>query len=212
MSKYSGKCDFFNHLYVSAETEEEAFEKFNGTKLYISRSLPDDFNWGKVLKEKIDIAEVYYKKVEYSSIKDLIPLYPYLVVFGFCDNTDSHNSVVWLSCESFVDREERECLEWRLKELLKIYNRCKRKKIEFDVEEALKKIVWNGYNEELYRELANRVKEKGKKATIDGIHLKMQEYYRQELVDEMIKHGLNPADYGYGRFIKETNINEDIKE
>ena len=40
----------------------------------------------------------------------------------------------------------------------------------------------------------------------------MQEYYRQELVDEMIKHGLNPADYGYGRFIKETNINEDIKE
>lgn len=212
MSRYSGKCDFCDNLYVNAETEEEAFEKFKGTKLYISQPLPDDFNWEKALKEKINIADTYYKKVEYSSIKDLIPFYPYLVTFGWYDNADSHNSVIWLSRESFVDREERECLEWRLKELIKIYNRCKRKKIEFDVEEALEKIVWNGYNEEPYRELANRVKEKGKKATIDGIHLKMQEYYRQELVDEMIKHGLNPADYGYGRFIKETNINEDIKE
>lgn len=204
MSNVSGKFDFCDHLWMSYDTEEEAFNKFNGTKLYIMQPLPEDFNLEEALEGKINIPETYYKKIEYSSMKDLIPLYPHLVSIAFYDNTDSHNSVVCLSSESFVDREEREQLEWHLKELLKIYNRCKRNKTEFDVEEAVKKVTWGGWNEEVYRELAIRVKEHGKKAIIDGIHLKMHEYYRQELVDEMIKNGLNPADYGnYERFYGE---------
>lgn len=70
-------------------------------------------------------------------------------------------------------------------------------------------MVWNGWNEESYRELANRVKEKGRKATIDGIHLKMHERYRQLLVDEMLKHGLDPCKYGdYKRFIKEDSSDD----
>lgn len=201
MSYYSGKCDFCDHLFISAETEEEAFNKFNGTKLYIRQPLPEDFDLEEALKNNVNIPETYYKKVEYSSIKDLIPYYPHLTVFCAVDNTDPKSSVVCLSRESFVDREEQESLEFGLKDLLRIYNRCKRKKIEFDVEEALKEVVWNRWNEEPYRELANKVKEKGKKASIEGIHLKMHEYYRQELVNEMIKNGLNPADYGYKRFI-----------
>ena len=203
ISKYSGKCDFCIHLWIGgAETEEEAFNKFNGTKLYICQPLPNNFNWDKALEEKINIPETYYKKVEYSSINDLIPLYPHLIVLSCCDNTESRNSIVCLTSKSFVDIEEQESLEFNLKRLLTIYNRCRRKKIEFDVEEALKEIVWNGWNEEAYRELANRVKLCGKKATIDGIHLKMHERYRQELVDEMLKHGLNPCDYGdYERFV-----------
>lgn len=201
MSKFSGKCDFADHLWISAETEEEVFNKFKGTKLYICRPLPDNFSWEEALKNKINIPETYYKKIEYSSIKDLIPLYPYLAVFCAVDNTDPKTSVICLSRESFVDSEEREILEWRLKNLLRIYNRCKRKKIEFDVEDALKEIVWRGYNEEPYRELANRVKEKGKRATIDGIHLKMHEYYREQLVSEMLKHDIDPCKYGdYKRF------------
>lgn len=202
MGRYSGKYDFYDSLFGSVETEEEAFNKFNGTKLYIIQSLPDDFSWEETLENKVNIPETYYKKIEYSSIKDLIPFYPHIIGFAACDNTDSHNSVVCLSRESFVDSEERENLEFRLKHLLRIYNRCKRKKIEFDVEEALKEVVWGDWNKEAYRELANRVANKGKKATVDGIHLKMHEYYRRELVNEMLKHGLNPCDYGdYGRFV-----------
>lgn len=208
ISNFSGKCDFCDHLWIRAETEEEVFNKFNGTRLYISQPLPDDFDWEVALKNKINIPETYYKKVEYSSIKDLIPLYPHLISFAGVDNTDSRNSVICLSRESFVDSEERESLEWRLKHLLRIYNRCKRKKIEFDVEEALKEVVWNGYNEEPYRELANRVKEKGKKANIEGIHLKMHEYYRRELVDEMLRHDIDPAKYGYGRFVEIGESND----
>lgn len=135
-------------------------------------------------------------------MKDLIPYYPHIIGFAACDNTDSHKSVVCLSSESFVDREEREILEWKLKNILRIYNRCKRKKIEFDIDEVIKEICWNGWNEEVYRELAERVKERGKKATIDGIHLRMHEKYRQDLVNEMLKNGLNPCDYGYERFVK----------
>ena len=208
MGTYSGKCDFEDHLWIGAETEEEAFNKFNGTKLYICQPLPDGFNWDKALEEKVNIPETYYKKVEYSSINDLIPLYPHLVIFAACDNRDSKNSVVCLTQKSFVDSEEQESLEFRLKRLLTIYNRCKRKKIEFDVEDALKEIVWNGYNEEPYRELANRVKLHGKKASVEGIHLKMHEIYRQELVNEMLKHGINPADYGYERFVMGANTND----
>ena len=205
MSMYSGKADFCIHLWAIAETEEEAFNKFNGTKLYMIQPLPDDFSFEKAIKDKVNIPETYYKKIEYSSIKDLIPFYPYTIAFAGCDNTDSRNSVVCLSSESHVDREERENLEFRLKELLRIYNRCKRKKIEFNVEEAVKEITWNGWNEEPYTELAKRIKEQGKKASIDGIHLTMHEHYRKELVDEMIKNGLNPCQYGdYKRFINEN--------
>ena len=139
------------------EIKEEAFDKFNGTKLYICQPLPDDFSWEEALKNKVNIPETYYKKIEYSSIKDLIPYYPHITAF-------SCGSVICLSRESFVDSEEREILEWRLKDLLRIYNRCKRKKIEFDVEESLKDMFWSDWNKEPYRELANRVKEKGKKA------------------------------------------------
>lgn len=202
MSYYSGKCDFCDHIWMSSETEEEAFNKFNGTKLYITQPLPDDFSWEEAHQTNIDIPETYFKKIEYSSIKDLIPFYPYTISMAFYSK-NPYESMICLSSESFVDKEERESLEWRLKNLLTIYNRCKRKKIEFNVEEALKEIVWNGWNEEPYRELSNRVKENGKKATINGIHLKMHEYYRRELVNEMIKNGLNPCDYGnYERFIE----------
>lgn len=134
-------------------------------------------------------------------LEDLIPYYPY-IIGSACYNNTERKSVIHLSSESWVDREERECLEFQLKNLLRIYNSCKRKKTEFDIEEVLKKVVWNGWNEQPYRELAERVKEKGKKATVNGIHLKMHEYYRKELVDEMLKNGLNPCDYGdYERFI-----------
>ena len=37
MSRFSGKCDFCDYLFMSAENEEDAFEKFRETKLYIMK-------------------------------------------------------------------------------------------------------------------------------------------------------------------------------
>ena len=174
----------------------------------MSQPLPEDFDFNKALDKNVNIPETYYKKVEYSSIKDLIPYYPYLVSIACCDNTDARNSVVCLTSESFVDREERETLEFRLKEILKIYNHCKRKKTEFNVDNVVEQVCWMGWNKTAITELANRVKEKGKKATIEGIHLTMHERYREELVREMVKHDIDPAKYGYERFIKGGKQNE----
>lgn len=177
MSRYSGKCDCFDSLVIIHEYTEEELK--NNVKIYVGNS---------------DIP----LKIE--SSKDLIPFYPYLIGSAYFDNEEK-KSVVHLSSESFVDREERESLEFKLKRLLTIYNRCKRKKIEFNINEAVKEVAWDKYDEKIYRILAERVREKGKKATIDGLHLEMHEYYRKELVDEMNKNGLNPADYGYERFV-----------
>ena len=191
---------------MSAETDEEAFAKFNGTRLYVWQPLPDGVDLIKELKDGVNVPETYYKKVEYSSIKDLVPYYPHLVSMAHYDNKNPRNSLVIISPKSYVDENEKDFLEWYLKDLLKIYRRCKRKKIEFNVDDAVKEVCWHDYNKEEIVELANRVKEKGKKATIDGIHLPFNEkYYRQELVNEMLKYGLDPCEYGdYERFIKEV--------
>jgi hypothetical protein len=178
ISKFSGKCDVFDSLIaINGYTDEELK---NNVNIYIGD-----------VKTPLKI----------ENQQSLIPYYAHLVCGSLHDNKERKASI-YITKESFVDREERENLEWRLEKLLTIYNRCKRKKIEFDVEEALKEIVWNGWNEEPYRKLANRVKEHGKKATVDGIHLRMHEHYRRDLVDEMIKNGLNPLRYGdYARFM-----------
>lgn len=178
ISRYSGKCDWFDVLEIHGYTIEELQ---NNVIIYVGKN-----------SEPLHVEK----------ISDMIPYYPYLVGSACFDNKE-RKAIIHLSSESFVDREERENLEWRLKDLLRIYNRCKRKKIEFDIDDAVKEITWNGWNEEPYKELANRVKEKGKKASVDGIHLRMHERYRQELVEEMLRNNLNPADYGYERFIKE---------
>lgn len=177
ISRYSGKYD----LCDSLETHDYTLEELqNNVKIYVGNN-PEP---------------LYIKRME-----DLMPFYPYLISSACYNNVDK-KSVIHLSSESFVDREEREILEWKLKHLLRIYNRCKRKKIEFDVEEALNEVVRDGWNEKAFRELANRVKENGKKATVNGIHLKMHEHYRMELVSQMLKNNLNPLKYGdYQRFI-----------
>lgn len=142
---------------------------------------------------------------------DLIPYYAYIIGSSYHDNKKK-KAVIHLSSESFVDREERECLEYYAERLIKIYNRCKRNKIEFDADEAASEVCWI-CNKEAITELAKRVKEnKGKNIDFADIHLEMHDYYRQKLADEMIKNGLNPADFGYGRFVKDGDLYKSIEE
>lgn len=169
MSMYSGKCDLYDTIEVFGE----------------------DY----ILKSKIYIGS-NDKPLNFNNIRDLIPYYPHIICTSSGDKT---SSIIHLTTESFVDIEEREFLEFHLKEILRIYNRCKRKKIEFKVEDVLKELSIIT-NQDITRELIERVKKNGKKANIDGLHLSSSDYYRKELVEEMKKNGLNPADYGYERF------------
>lgn len=177
MSRYSGKCDI-------ADTIDMQGEKILNAKIYVGYSnVP----------------------LQIDSMTDLIPYYPYIISSAYFDNVEG-KSIIRLSTKSWVDHEERNRLMSYLQHLIRIYNRCKRKKIAFDVEEAVIEVCWRDWNKDAIVELANRVKEKGKQATVDGIYLKMSERYRQELVDEMLRHGLNPADYGYSKFVQ-CNLN-----
>lgn len=176
MSMFSGKCDCYDTLIAIHNYTEDDLK--NKVKIYVGNNT---------------------EPLHIESYKDLIPYYPYLISFAMFSKG---KSVVHLSSESFVDSEERESLYFRLKELIKIYNHCKRKKTEFSVNDAVKEVCYGDWNSDIICELAKRVKENGKKATIDGLHLKLYELYRKTLVDEMLKNGIDPCEYGYGRFME----------
>lgn len=187
MSKFSGKCDFADSLEINKYTLEELQ---NNVLIYIGNN-PEPLHIEKM--------------------SDLIPYYPYLIGMAYHDNKE-RKAIINLSSESWVDREERYRLETYLKYILRIYNRCKRKKIEMSIDDVVEEICWNDWNKEQVTELANRVKKCGKKATIDGIHLKMHEHYRQELVDLMVENDLEPCRYGgYERFVNKERIYENSK-
>lgn len=185
MSSYSGKCDFADYIFMSSEdlTDEQLFDRFNGTKLYKYKPKEQCVDI-----ENIEDMKLNWEEIKYSSIKDLIPYYPYIVCLSCRDNTDNNNSMVVLSSESYVDEEERETLEYMLKSVLTYYNRSKRKKEPFDKSVVLSKICHNHYNEDIYKELINRVEKYGKKASTDGIELQMSKYYRDNLRKEIEKY------------------------
>lgn len=123
------------------------------------------------------------------SQKDLAPYYAHLV-------SAASGSDIRISEESFVDLEEREHLTWRLEKVKKYYRKCKRMKIPYDMDEAVKQSSFFT-SSDIDREIAKRVGEKGSKATIDGLRLSFQEHHRKELFTEMVRLGWNKeqADY-----------------
>lgn len=195
MGRTCGKCCFEDSLFISSESEQEAFEKFKGTELYVSQQLPEEVKIKDLIDAHIDIPATYYKKIEYHSINDLIPYYPYIISF-------SCGSRVVLSRKSYVDQKEEDSLRFYLELLIKEYNKCRRKKIPFDVCKVADEVCLSTYDKEAVAELTHRVKQCGNKATYEGIHLEIEEHYRKELVKIMLEHNMNPADYGYGRFVK----------
>ena len=170
MSIYSGKCDFYDHIEIFG------VERTMNSEVYVGDSLTP---------------------LKFKSEKDLIPYYPYVI---YMSASDGEHTNMRLTRKSWVDIEEEEMLNIYLNLFLKYLRKCKRKKMEYVVEEAVENVCW--YYDEAFVELAKRVKEDGKNATFDGLYLKGKEFYRQFLVDEMVKNGLNLADYGLERFEK----------
>ena len=161
ISKYSGKCDF--------------------------KDMCEIHNIDNILKSNVYIGWNIIP-LKFESEKDLIPYYPYIV--GSSSTTNGVGEIR-LSTESYVDRSERESLEFYTKACQKYVNKCKRKKEFCDIGHFNKENNY-GYNE-VYEEIISRLMmvgfEKDFKFTLDGIYLPMAERYRKELYDEMIKNG-----------------------
>lgn len=96
---------------------------------------------------------------------------------------------IHISKESYIDEEERDHLQWKLNDVKRYWRSCKRKKIPYDIEKATQIISFFGMSNGIEQEIARRVEKDGDKATIDGIHDYMHEYYRNKLLEEMIRLG-----------------------
>lgn len=179
MSRFSGKCDFYDVIEIHKYTLEELK---NNVKIYVG--IGND------------------KEIKIEKMSDLIPYYPYLISVGSYDNVE-RKSVIHLSNRSYVDIEERDYLEYLFGQVLRIYKRCKKKKIEFNKEDVIDELCYSAYNQNRYEELFDRISRDGIHANVDGMHITSAERYRKELVKEMIKNGLNPREYGYERFVDE---------
>lgn len=159
ISKYSGKCDFCD--------------------------MCDIHNVDNILKSKVYIGRNIIP-LKFETEKDLIPYYQYLVATS---STTNGIGEIRLSTESYVNKQERETLEWYVKDCQKYMNKCKRKKEIINIEH-----FDNQYNKNVYREILIRLVDKSKEFTLDGIYLPMSEYYRKELYDEMVKNGYSEYD------------------
>ena len=178
ISLYSGRCDLKDTL--------------------------DIFGVNEIIKKYKIYASNQILPLEVKEPKDLIPYYPFLT--SSMSSNKETGGTIYLTSESYIDTEERQSLTWTLNNLIKIWKRCKRKKIPFDKEEALAQTTLFTPRE-YEEEIADRVAKFGDKATIDGIHIKSHNRYRQDLYDEMIKNGWDEAKsyiwcFGFDRWIE----------
>ena len=140
------------------------------------------------------------------SEKDLIAYYTYgTSIIGW----DDDHGVIILSDKSYIDQEEEELLDCRLEILKKYWRKCKRKKIPFDKNEALSRIVWPTDDEpQPYEiELVNRVAELGEAATGENLHDVFHDRMRKEWYELMIENGWDEKRayawvYGWRRFLE----------
>lgn len=164
ISRYSGRCDLYDVLVDIREVTD-----FSKVKIYTYGNF--------IIPLRID------------SQKDLMPYYPYIVAISV-GNSDG-TQIIHLSEKSYVDTEEEEHLIWDLDTLKRYYRRQKRKHQPFDSDEALKKISFFDDSAEYKKELVNRVRELGEKATIEDIHIPFMDTMRQRLYEDMVAAGWN---------------------
>lgn len=171
MSMFSGKCDFYDSFIATHGNgdEEKVVENLKKLNLFVQG---ED---GRSHEVKSD------------TIKDITKYYPYLESVAIY-NKDEGMRII-LSYDSFIDQEERECLNWYIDDVYKYWRKCKRKKKPFNVEECLKENGLSWRNTELVKTIATRVAKDGKKAEFDDIHLPMHEHFRREWFEEMVRVG-----------------------
>lgn len=132
----------------------------------------------------------------YASDNQLVPLSikseADLVVYYTYGISIATGKEVHLQSESYIDIEEREMIENKLQLLKRYYRKCKRKKIAFDKEEALKIIkLFDRETQDYELELVNRVADLGDKATGDDIHDPSHDRMRAEWYRLMVEKGWN---------------------
>lgn len=170
--KLSGKCCLEDTIGIWTNFEEDEIIKFlNRTNFYT------DLSDGLKPENKITIL----------SYKDLVPYLPRCETI-MCMNHDGQNTIV-LDSKPHWMWEEEERIEWIVKNVFRVYNRCKRKKTLFTLEDCIKENAFET-NKDIISEIYDRIVKSGKKATFTDIRLNFtNKIYRQPLIEEMINVG-----------------------
>lgn len=164
MSEFSGKCDLCDTLEIFGD-----------------RITPDN--------TEIFVGDI--GPLKFKDKTDLIPYYPFLEAMMSTSQDFTH---IVLSKDSYIDREENEILQSHLDDVLKAYRKAKRKKETFDfafVEKECHGFWIMKESKLIYQILTKRVQEKGDKATYEGLHLWVQNMYRENLFNLAKKHNLS---------------------
>ena len=195
MSRFSSKCDLYDHFWMGNDTEDDVNAEIARTDFYM---------WNNGRRHKLAI----------NNLKDLAPYYPFLI--GVACGSKTGRNTVCIASESFVDEEEREFMGWELRDALREYNRCKRKKIPFDPDAYYEKYIKSWHREHNYtREIINRVAKFGKKANLDGLHSAVKDKWeRTDLARELSRFGyddyfINMWVFGYRKEYPNWKENEE---
>lgn len=169
MSKFSGKCDFYDSISIACDGDATKIDEYlANTDIYV---------YGKDSRKH---------KVECRNEMEIAKYYPYLTSIGCFDNTSNKRFVVLSSCP-FIDTEEKERIDLHVNDAYRYWNKCKRNKKPFVIDEYLE-TVWSSYKE-IDKQIAERIAKDGKKAKFDGIHFPMHEYYRKQWFEELVRLG-----------------------
>lgn len=166
MSKFSGKCDLYDELFVINESEEY---RRNSVITINGQSSP--------IKNTCD--------------KDLVPYFPFVCMSG-AGNKNGFNG--HYTASSWVDIEDADMMKHFLEVLKKYLRKCKRTHIAYDVDAALEVVSFGRYGESpVVRMLAERVRDYGNKASLPSVpgeaRFEHRDWYRDALREEMIKYG-----------------------
>lgn len=159
MSEFSGKCDLWDTLYCI---------------------------WGVTDKCDWSLIKIYQKEklLPISSVKDLIKYAPY-VISSSSYYAGEHK--IRISHKPWIDIEEQDSIEWRVKLAQKAYRSCKRKGEEFIPEEVAKKYFWRATKVEL--EICKRVKEHPYSPKVDDIRTNFHNFHRELWYNAMLEYG-----------------------
>lgn len=171
MSKFCGKCDFYDGFCMIAGDGDEEKIKENLTKLEL-------YVHGKDGRDH---------RVKSDTIKDIAKYYPYLEAMMFGSN-DGKRTVI-LASDSFIDQEEREHLQYKIDDVMKYHRKCKRNKQPFNEEECLAACSYWRDDDEVLKEIIHRVAISGNKAEFDDIHMPLWEHYRRGWFEELVSLG-----------------------
>lgn len=169
MSKFCGKCDFYDSFVSIHGDDDEAkvMENLEKLNLYV---------YGKDGRKH---------RVKSDTIKDIAKYYPYLETV-MCSSKEGYMTVI-LASDSFIDQEENQHLDWYIQSVFKYWRKCKRGKKAFVVDECAQALHWT-YSD-IIRSIAERVAKDGNKANFEDIHLPMHEYYRRQWFEELVRLG-----------------------